>query len=264
MEAVVGRQVSLATGLQTGDGFAGAHGLAGGGDAHGERPYVVTGVLAPCGCVADRLILTGSESVWEVHDKAHATDEHDAGALEEGRDVTMALVRYASPLSAASFPRWVNSETAMQAASPAVEVTRLLRLFGIGSDVLNAIGTVLLLTAALSVFIALWTAVRERRADLAMLRMLGASPTKIALLLLAEAIWLAGAGTLLGMSVGHGLVAGLGALLASQQSLPIQAWAWAPAEGWIPAMALATAVIAALVPAWGAYRVDVARLLQAR
>ena len=53
-------------------------------------------------------------------------------------------------------------------------MTRLLRLLGVGADVLRAFGGVLLAVAALSVFIALWNAVRERRFDLAMLRMLGA------------------------------------------------------------------------------------------
>ena len=32
-----------------------------------------------------------------------------------------------TPLAAASFPRYVNTQTNMQAAAPAVEVTRLLR-----------------------------------------------------------------------------------------------------------------------------------------
>ena len=55
----------------------------------------------------------------------------------------------------------------------------------------QALAGVLLLTAVLSVFIALWGAVRERRADLALLRMLGAPPGKVAGLLVCEALWLA-------------------------------------------------------------------------
>jgi putative ABC transport system permease protein len=35
-------------------------------------------VLAPCGCVLDRLMLTATESVWAVHEKAHGpADEAD-------------------------------------------------------------------------------------------------------------------------------------------------------------------------------------------
>eukprot|EP01034_Spumella_vulgaris_P037545 gene37545-46318_t len=64
--------------------------------------------------------------------------------------------------------------------------------------------TVLLAVAALSVFIALWNAVRERRADLAMLRMLGAPPGRVAGLVLWEALWLAAMASVLGLLLGHG------------------------------------------------------------
>jgi putative ABC transport system permease protein len=130
--------------------------------------------------------------------------------------------------------------------------------------VLQGVGAVLLVTAALSVFIALWTAVRERRADLAMLRMLGASPARVAALLLAEGLWLAVLATVLGLAAGHALAGLVGTVLAGQQSLPVTGGVWLAQEWWIPAMALLTAGAAALIPAVSAYRVDVAQLLQRR
>ena len=265
MEAVAGAGVAQALGLKPGDRFVGGHGLGGGGMAHEAAPYAITGVLGACGCVLDRLILTSTESVWHVHEKPaepgkpHAEGHDDE---DEDREVTLALVRYATPLAAASLPRLVNTQTPMQAAAPAVEVTRLLRLLGVGSEVLQGVAAVLLLTAALSVFIALWSAVRERRADLAMLRMLGASPAKVAGLLLAEALWLAVMASVLGLALGHGLTAAVGVVLQAQQSLPVSGAVWLPQEGWIVAAALLTAGVAALVPAISAYRVDVAQLLQ--
>jgi putative ABC transport system permease protein len=266
METVLGAQVAQALALHPGQRFIGGHGLAG-GQAHADMPYTVTGVLAPCGCVVDRLILTATESVWQVHDKPHAggkADDHAGHDDEEDREVTMALLRYRTPLAAATFPRYVNSETPMQAAAPAIEVTRLLRMLGVGSEVLQGVGAVLLVTAALSVFIALWTAVRERRADLAMLRMLGASPARVAALLLAEGLWLALLASVLGLAAGHALAGLVGTVLAGQQSLPVSGAVWLPQEGWIPAVALLTAGAAALIPAVSAYRVDVAQLLQGR
>lgn len=258
MESVVGAQAAAVTGLKVGDSFSGNHGLGGGGHAHEKTPYRVTGVLAPCGCVVDRLILTSSESVWHVHD-----DDGKEGE-DEHHEVTVALVKYKTPLAAVTFPRYVNSKTSMQAAAPAVEVSRLLRMLGVGSEVLEGVAAVLLASAALSVFVALWNAVRERRADLAMLRMLGAPPARVAALLLAEALWLAVLASLLGLLAGHGLTALVSSLLQDQQSLPIQAWHWLLTEAWIPALAVAVAAIAALVPAISAYRVDVAHLLNSR
>ena len=264
MEAVAGANVARDLRLRTGHGFVGNHGLAGGGSEHGDHAYRITGVLAPCGCVADRLVLTSTESVWAVHEHAVPAPADGGQRSAPRREITMALLTYKSPLAAVSLPRYVNTSTPMQAAAPAVEISRLLRLLGVGSDVLRGFGAVLLFTAALSVFIALWNAVRERRADLAMLRMLGARPLKIALLLLCEAWWLALLASVLGLAAGHGLAALAGAMLEAQQSLPVTGRLWVPAELWVPGAALVVATLAALIPAANAYRVDVGELLNAR
>lgn len=267
MQAVLGAQVARSTRLAVGNSFVGAHGLGHGGAVHGDAHYTVTGVLAPCGCVLDRLVLTATESVWKVHDDMHATvdmDEEDRAAIEADREVTMALIRYRTPLAAASFPRYINDSTEMQAAAPALEVTRLLSMVGVGARVLQGLGAVLLGVAGLSVFIALWSAVRERRHDLAMLRMLGAPPWKVGALLLSEALWLAVLACALGLLAAHGLTAFMGQQLMDQQSLVISGWQWVPHEGWVPLLALVVAVMAALVPILNAYRVDVTPLLNTR
>lgn len=262
LQAVLGVQVAQQTALPLGASFVGAHGLGGGGHAHGDTPYRVSGILAACQCVLDRLILTSSESVWAVHEKATALDAEDQKILEAEREITLALIRYQSPLAAVSLPRYVNASTAMQAAAPAIEITRLYGLLGVGTEVLRGFGAVLLLTAALSVFIALWNAVRERQPDLAMLRMLGAPPAKVAGLVLCEALWLAVFASALGLLGGHLLTGLVGLLLEGQKSLPLSGWYSTISEISVPALALGVALLAALVPAVNAYRVDAADLLQ--
>ena len=268
MQVTLGAQVAKDTGLQVGASFAGSHGLGETGKAHADNPYVVTGLMAPCGCVLDRLILTATESVWHVHEEhANGTENpgHDDEKEDEAkREVTLALVTYKSPLAAVSLPRLINTTTPMQAAAPAVEITRLLRMVGVGTDVLRGFGAVLLLTAGLSVFIALWNAVRERRADLAMLRMLGASPQKVAGLVLCEALLLALLATVLGLLMGHGLAALIGHWLQTERSVALTGWIWLPSEWWVPALAVAVASLAALLPAVSAYRLDVTTLLNSR
>jgi putative ABC transport system permease protein len=265
MQAVAGAQVARAAGLEPGARFIG-HTRAGGAMATRTAitPYEVAGVLAPCGCVLDRLILTATESVWQVHEKATGVDAEDRKALEAEREVTLALIRYRSPLAAVSFPRYVNTSTTMQAAAPAVEITRLLRMVGVGTDVLRGFGAVLLLAAGLSVFIALWSAVRERRADLALLRMLGAPPRRLATMLMCEALWLAVLASVLGLLGGHLLTGLIGWMLQAERSLPITGWLWLAEEAWVPVSAAAVAVLAALIPAVNAYRVDVAQMLNSR
>lgn len=264
MQVVLGAGAARAMGLQVGQSFVGSHGLGAGGHTHGDMPYNVSGILAPTASVLDRLILTDTASVWKVHETATALDADDQKILEEERELTLTLVRYRTPMAAMSLPRFINSSTEMQAAAPALEISRLLRMLGVGTEVLRALAGVLLLTAALSVFLALWSAVRERRADLALLRMLGAPPRRVAALLLTEALWLGLLAAVLGVALGQGLLALLAHLLALDQSLLIGGLVWPPELGWVPALALGVSLAAALLPTLGAYRVSVQELLQSR
>lgn len=264
MQAVIGAQVARQTGLKVGDSFTGTHGLGGGGEEHKLSPYVVSGVLAGSHTVLDRLVLTATESVWQVHETDTALDDDDRKVLEEEREITLALIQYKTPLAAVTFPRYINSSTEMQAAAPALEITRLLSMAGVGTDVLRALAGVLLLTAGLSVFIALWGAVRERRADLALLRMLGAPPARVAALLLCEALWLALLATVLGVLAGQGLTALLAWALQLEKSVLIGALSWPVELVSVPVLALGVALASALLPAWEAYRVSVFELLQSR
>jgi putative ABC transport system permease protein len=120
---------------------------------------------------------------------------------------------------------------------------------------------VLILAAGLSVFIALYTALEDRRYDLAVMRTLGASPRKLFGLLITEGIVLALLGALIGLAVGHGLASALGAWLESQQQYPVTGLEWRPEELWLLGVALGVGLIAALLPAWRAYRTDVSRTL---
>lgn len=264
MQVVLGATVARQLGLALGQSFVGSHGLAAGGHTHGDNPYTVVGILAPSGSVLDRLILTDTASVWKVHEDYTATDDEDRVALEAEREITMGLIKYKTPMAALSFPRYVNTSTEMQAAAPALEISRLMHMLGLGTDVLRAFAGVLLLTAGLSVFIALWSAVRERRADLALLRMLGAPPYRIAALLLCEALWLGVIASVLGLLLGQAFTLALAWLLQLDNSLLIGGMVWPAELVVVPVLALIVSLVSALLPAWGAYRVSVLELLQAR
>ncbi|APW42052.1 ABC transporter permease [Rhodoferax saidenbachensis] len=267
MQMVLGATTARKLGAALGQSFVGSHGLGAGGHLHGDNPYTVVGILAPSGSVLDRLILTDTASVWKVHEDYTASpddSDDDRQVMEEEREITMALVKYKTPMAALSFPRYVNTSTEMQAAAPALEISRLLHMLGLGTDVLRAFAGVLLLTAGLSVFIALWSAVRERRADLALLRMLGAPPRKVAALLLCEALWLGLVASVLGLLLGQACTAALAWLLQLDNSLLIGGVVW-PVDLWVvPALALGVSLVSALLPAIGAYRVSVLELLQSR
>jgi putative ABC transport system permease protein len=267
MQAVAGYSAAAAMaqrGLQPGTPFVGNHGLGAKGHPHGETPYALVGTLQKCDCVLDRLILAMTESVWQVHEKATALDASDQQALEEAREITMALIQYNSPMAAVSFPRFVNTTTEMQAAAPAIEMTRLFKLLGVGADVLRGFAAVLLLIATISLLIALWNALRERQADWAMLRMLGAPPRRVASVLVWQALILTALGGVFGLLLGHLLTGLVGYLLSADKSIPITGWLWLPEQLWVLCATVLLALLAALLPVWQAYRLDVLKILQTR
>ena len=219
----------------------------------------------------------------EDEDEAHDHDEDhggDAGSDKERRarapgppgqsagpperEYTAVLIRYASPLAAVSFPRYVNTQTDLQAAAPAFETARLFNLLGVGFDALRLFGLILIVVAVLSVFVALLNALKERRYDLAMMRTLGASRRKLMAHVLLEGLLLAGMGVVLGLVLGHAAAAGLGAAVEGAQGMALGGFAVVPGEIVVVALALAAGVVAALLPAYQAYRTDIARVLAER
>ena len=218
----------------------------------------------PTGTVMDRVVLTDVTSVWAVH--ADQYDIKDVARIaelmpEEGKELTALLIQYSSPLAAAILPRYVNQNSEMQAASPAYETARLFSIIGVGVDVLRGFALVLILAAGLSVFIALYNALLERRYDLAVMRTLGAGPGKLMALMLFEGALLAGIGVALGLALGHVLTELLGVAFKAAKQVAVTGWAWVPEELWLIGLALAVGFFAALLPAWRAYRTDIAGTL---
>jgi len=260
MQSVIGSEVARVTKLTVGGPLVGTHGLAHGGAAHEEARYEVVGVLAPTGTVLDRLVLTDTASVWHVHEGDPA-DDAQRRSVEEEREVTALLVRYASPLAAAIVPRQVNAETRLMAASPASELARLFALMGVGIDTMRVFGGVLVASSLLALFVTLYNALEERRYDIAIMRLLGASRGRIAIMLLMESWLLALVALLAGLAMGLAAVAIVGAWLAQSRGFAVAPGAFAPELAWIAIVAFAAATLAAAVPAWRASRMDIAATL---
>ncbi len=275
MEAVLGAQAARRLGLEPGSTFKGAHGLGAGGEAHGET-YRVVGVLGEKRSVVDRLIFTPLESVWAVHE-VHAMQglaapapvaSHDPGEPhaahaedEPDREATAVLLRLRSPLGALSLRRAVNAQSALMAARPPDEAVRLFQLIGAGTQVLQGFALTLIAAAALSVFVTLLAALRERRGEVALLRVMGATRAQVFALLVGQGVAIAALGTALGLALGHALMAGLGAAGGRARDFALTGAWFEPGEIAIALGGLAAGALAALIPAIAAYRVDIAKTL---
>jgi putative ABC transport system permease protein len=180
---------------------------------------------------------------------------------DDGKTISALLVQYASPAAEGELPAYVNARQNLQAASPAYETARLYSAVTIGVELLRGFAIVLMLSAALSIFIALHHSLGERRYDLAVMRTLGATRGNVMALLLFEGVMLAASGALIGLMLGHLLASLLGFALRQAQQVSISGWTWYSDELWVVGLALLVGVLTALVPAWRAHEVDIAGTL---
>jgi putative ABC transport system permease protein len=290
-EVTLGAESAKILGLKLGDSFSGSHGISVGRHDHDQHAFTVTGILAPSGKVVDRLVLTSIESVWYTHDEEGgaepiASEEGEEANLaveeapelgmdphlqavaargfpitDQDREVTTLLVRYRNPMAAIQLPRMINSGTSMQAASPAFEMSRLFELLGVGISLLQGLAIALVVIAGLSIFIALYNSLKERKYDLAILRTLGASRGQLVGLVFLEGISLTTLGAILGIGFGHGFLALVVALTSQEVVSLVDPWVFLPEEGLIFAYALAVGIVASLIPAWSAYQTSIAKQL---
>jgi len=266
MQAVLGADVAHDSGLTVGDSFIGAHGLVSSEDEHAEFPYRVVGILKPTGTVIDRLVLTDVASVWKVHEHPDPDEPEEVAAAEAAggtlpRELTAVLIAYKSPLAAATLPRLVNSTTSLQAASPAFETARLMKLIGSGSKAARIFALLLMAIAALGFFVTLFNAVNDRHYDIVLMRSLGATRRKLLAFVLGEGLLLGSFGVLLGLGLGYLFDLGARAWIAETRHMTLTPGGFGQGELLVALGALLLGFLSALLPAIMAYRVNVAEAL---
>ncbi|MBI5095158.1 MAG: ABC transporter permease [Candidatus Hydrogenedentes bacterium] len=281
MEAVIGSEVARETGLTLGKEFYGTHGLieAPGAQVEGHKhvSYTVVGILKSAGTPNDRAIFCPLSSVWEIHKHdeepatptavgtpaspaaaPHADDDEDERGMDRG--VTAVLVQLQSPALRFQFIDYVNTAYNAMAVNPLTQIKNLYdQVLGFAKAVLLGIGYLVVVISALSILIGLYLSILQRKRDMAIMRALGASKPEIFGSVIIEAFLV----TILGIGCGWvlGIVTcwGFGLFLEQQYGLIINAF-HVPSE-LLQAFATVACVgiLAGIIPAWQAYRTDVAR-----
>lgn len=278
MEVVIGSAVAKQTKLNIDSTFSSAHGLSENGHHH-EAKFTVTGILEPTGTVLDDLILTPLESVWEVHEEHEENEgtgsyeEHHESVVVENpyslapsidkrdttTEITSMLIRFRSPMGMVQLPRYINSETKLQAASPAFESARLFSILGVGFDVIRAFAYVIVGISGLSIFIALYNSLNDRLYDLAVMRTMGASRLHLVLTITLEGVVLTSVGCLAGLFLGHLVISIFSSSWSNNPG--IQSWDIIPEEVYIFLVSVLLGIICSAIPAYKAYRIDIHHVL---
>ncbi len=275
-EVVLGSEVARKMNIKVGDKFFGSHGDAEEGEVHDEYAYVVKGIASPTGKVIDNLISSNIESVWAMHHHeedgtAAANHQHEDGDNhqheeahnhETDHEITAVLIKLKNKMGFILWPRLIAQNTKMQAASPAIEINRLFSLFGIGLEALQYLAYGIMLISGISIFIALYNTLKERKYEFALMRVSGASRSQLLILVLFESILLCIIGFVLGTIVGR-----LGLYFISTSTEENYKMAFNPfefagkEEGILFLTTIFVGLIAALIPAVKAYRLNISKTL---
>jgi len=293
LEVVVGSEIAKKLNIKVGDKFFGSHGDALEGEVHEEFEYVVSGIASHTGKVVDNLILSNIQSVWlmhenhehseteenpdhgeeghihfegdehEHHDNGHeAHHENAISVSENGKEITAVLIKFKNKMGFVTWPRLVAQNTKMQAASPAVEINRLFSLFGIGLEALQYLAYGIMLISGISIFIALYNTLKERKYEFALLRVSGASRLQLLSLVLFESILLCFSGFVLGTIVGRIALVLISSTTNEQYKMTFDPFAFVwEKEGILFIVTIFVGILAALIPAIKAYRLNISKTL---
>ena len=301
LEVVLGSTVAQIHQLKIGDTFYGTHGLIEGGHVHDEYAYEVVGIFNPSYTILDQLILTNTQSVWQVHnhevieqshehshehhncDHEHHDDEHShehhncdhehhieestASGLElnasvpEDAMITSLLVKFKSPIGLIQLPRKINETTNLQAAVPALEISRLTNLLGFGVQTINIIAFIIIIVSGLSIFISLYNSLKKRRYELALMRVHGASKWQLVQLVLQEGIILSVIGTVLGLLISRITLLIITLFAEHKYTFSSFQFNLLNEELWLLPIALLIGIVASLIPTVLSYNINIPKTL---
>lgn len=276
-QAVVGSEVARAMDYRNGESITLSHGVgatsgtlgAEYGPTHSDKPFVITGVLAPTGTPVDRTVHISLESMSALHlDWVGGTrmpgliipPEHVTRFDLQPKQITAALVGLKQRSDVFRMQRFINEFRAepLLGVLPGVALDELWQTVGIVERTLLAVSALVVLVGLAGLAATLLAGLNERRRELAILRALGAGPWQVALMLMAEGVLITALGSLLGLillSSGSTLIA---PWLLDHYGIVLGTRWPSSAELGLMVAVIATGLLASLVPAWRAWRLSLA------
>jgi putative ABC transport system permease protein len=278
-EVVVGSEIAKKLNLQVGEEFFGSHGDAEEGEVHENYAYKVVGIASKTGKVVDNLIICTIPTVWQMHHQhkenpphgeeghVHEPDEHehveaDLTIDEPNMEITAVLLKIRNQMAKLTWQRVIPQNTKMQAVSPAFEVNRLFGLFGIGITALQYLAYGIMLISGISIFIALYTTLKERESEFALLRVNGARRFQLLKIVMMESLLLCVVGFVFGSILGRVALSMLSNASEAdfKMSFDPYTFLWQK-EGVLLVVTLLVGCIAALIPAIKAYNLNISKTL---
>lgn len=198
----------------------------------------------------------------------HDHSAHDHGPLARtnaellnypDKEITTLLIKYRNRTNfqSLSMPRNINENTDMQAASPAIEINRLYSMIGSGRQMLQWLAALIGIISAISIFIILLKSMRERKYELALIRVMGGSRSSLYSLITIEGMIMTAIGFFVGFILSHIGMEILAGSLKSSYKYSFSGWHFMKEEWVLLGLSLLIGIIASLIPAISAAKMDI-------
>ena len=262
-EVVLGAEVARTLKLKLGDTVLPTHGTeANALHVHEEARSKVVGILASTNSPIDRAIFMPLGTFYRLAEH-EAVEKGGNGNSWKGVQISAIVVNARGGIGPFQVYRKFRNRLDSHGAMPAVEVRSLFAVVGNIADMLNVIAWIVLVVAAIGIFVALYNTMSDRRRDISIMRSLGARRSQIFGIVILEAVVITSIGALLGVLLAHGGAAWFSDLFADKTGVPLSGAGFVIEELWLILGTVGLGVIAGLLPAWQASRTDVARFLTA-
>jgi putative ABC transport system permease protein len=263
-EAVAGWAVAKELHLKLGQTFNPVCGVSAGPIHKNNIKFV--GILAPTGTPHDRAIYIPLNTFYTLDGHGEATTRM---AVDDNyREISGAYLKIkrirggALNLNLQTLKYDINQSSDAQLVIPDEVLPRLFDIIGWADKAFLAIAILVTALGTMCLLVALVSAMRERRRDIALMRSIGATRTTVFGLVLCESLVISIFGGLLGLAMGHGIVAIGSQYIKNETGLRFTWLHVSVADvSLLPAL-IVVGVLAGLFPAVQAYRLGVLRNLR--
>jgi putative ABC transport system permease protein len=263
-DAVLGSAVAAQLHYHLGQKIVLSHGLQGSFLNHAADPYTVVGILARTATPVDRAIyitLWGDEAMhlgWEhgapplqpiPESQIHKSDLHIS-------TISAFLLRTRSRIGTLFLQREINTyqREPLTAIIPAMTLEDLWNVLSAADIALSLVSGAVLVVGLLVMLTALYTALNERRREIAVLRSLGLHARQIFMLFILESALISSMGAVLGVAAAYALLYAVRIPVENHFGIPLAMVGVSSRVAYYMIAVVAAGALLGFIPAIRAYR----------
>ncbi len=258
-ETVIGADVADTLQYKLGDKIVISHGMGATSFTHHDTsPFVIRGILAPTGTPVDKTVHIRLRALEAIHlspNKLTAViANHDLAPQPD--NITSVMLGLTNKFATFTLQRNINNypDDRLMAILPGVAMAELWSLMSTVENLLRVIALLVLISSLFGLATMLLASMNERRGEIAVLRVLGAGPMVILILILLEALILVALSVMTAMGVLTLALLSLKDFLAAEFGLFLSHNILSPEIIMMVGMVFIATLVVSIFPGYEAYK----------